>query len=167
MHRLPVVVLVVVACGGSSGSGHLPDASPLADGPITGGQPVTLTVTDGGAPKAGVHVYFLNADSSPVATVDTGADGVASAVMAAGGSVTALDPSQPERPDHVLFTYLGVKPGDHLSLANSGGASDSFTLSAPAVTGATNYDVFTTCGTDAIARDPAGGPTASGMVNLF
>jgi hypothetical protein len=122
---------------------------------------------EAGAPKAGVHVYFLGADSSVVATVDTGADGAASAVMAAGGSVTALDAFPLGDPGaHGLFTYLGVQPGDHLSLARSDRGSASFTLTAPSVASATNYDVFTTCGNDTIAPDLAGGPSASGVVEL-
>lgn len=65
-------MLVVVGCGGDGGA-------------------VTLTVTRNGGPVAGVHTYFLNADNSYVATLDTDTTGTASANMAAGGSVTAID----------------------------------------------------------------------------
>src|SRR5512139_4072144 len=91
MRSFLVVSLFVVACGDDGGSGRLADAPPSTDAP-PGPQPVTLTVTDRGAPVAGVHVYFLNPDDSMVATVDTDTAGVASALLPSGGSVTAIDP---------------------------------------------------------------------------
>ncbi|HET7505951.1 MAG TPA: hypothetical protein VFK02_33255 [Kofleriaceae bacterium] len=165
---------VLGACGGDDGGvGHLADAPPPPSdgpepdaGPVMG--PVTLTVTQNGAPRAGVHVYFLNADSSVVATKDTGADGKASAVMVAGGSVTALDPFAPlVRPavgavadnNNDLRTFMGVKPGDDLVLSQTDfvGTTVTFTLSAKAPTIASNsYLVFTTCGTVSIATDGRG-----------
>jgi len=153
------VVPILIACGGSSGSGQ-----PL-DAPVAG-PAVKLTVTDRGAARAGVHVYFLDAAGALVAAVDTGADGVASAVVAAGGSVTALDAFAPRNATaHALFTYEGVKPGDQLVLARSDRTTAAFTLSAPTVTGATAYDVFTTCGAGSLAADSSG-TRATGTVNL-
>ena len=144
--------------------GHLPDAAPGGD---AASSPVTLTVTNAGVPRVGVHVYFLAADGTPIATVDTGADGTASAVMAAAGSVTAIDAFPSNKPTfNGLFTFMAVKPGTHLVLADSDRTTAAFTLTAKGATDATNYDVFTTCGTQVIAPDPAGGPTASGMVSL-
>src|SRR4051812_16039965 len=98
MRRILFLVPLVTACG-DDGVRHTPDAAPH-DGPITNSDapgdatalPVSITTTAGNAPVAGVHVYFLNADSSVALATTTDANGTASAVMAAGGSVTAIVP---------------------------------------------------------------------------
>jgi hypothetical protein len=164
-----VMVLIAAACGGgSNGSGQLPDAPPAPDG--NADSPVTVTVTVGGTPSPGVHVYFVAADGTPVKTVDTGADGTASAVIAAGGSVTVLDPFSLGEVravgQNALVTFMAVKPGDHLKIGNSDGASFAFALSVPSVTDATAYDVFTTCRFDAQPLPASSGPTASGTIEL-
>lgn len=175
MHYLRAgFLLAVAACGGGGGgsAGHLPDAPASADAAIDGtaDSSVTLTVTDLGAPKAGVHVYFVAADGTPVKTMDTGADGSASAVIAEGGSVTALDPfslqAAPAPGSGTLVSYLGVKPGDHLVLSNSDRSSVSFTLTAGSVNDATDYDVATTCGNQSISPAASGAPIATGTVQL-
>jgi hypothetical protein len=158
MRLFLILSVVLVACGDDSNVGSLPDA-PQAPGDATvTPPPVTLTVTLNGAPVAGVHTYFLNADSSVVKTVDTDATGTASATMVAGGSVTAINPFvRPPAggpvPDD-LRTFLGVKPGDHLMLFNGGTTPPdvTVTLTAPELLSAnvTSYDVFTTCGSTRI-----------------
>ena len=164
-----LAMLAAAACGGDgNGAGHGVDAPPAIDGAAD--SPVTLSVTSGGAPRAGVRVYFIAADGTPVKTADTGADGTASAVMATGGSVTVLDPTPP-RPgqaisDDELVTFMAVKPGDHLKLSNSDRAPVTIALTARSVTGATSYDVFTTCGNGTLSPDAGGAPTASGTVAL-
>ena len=155
-------------CGDDGKAGQLADAPPLVDAPpdmmVQQDQPVTLTVTNLGEPVAGVHVYFVNANDSLVKTADTDASGNASAVMAAGGSVTAIDPfrapvgvapiprgkSGPE-----LRTFLGVKPGDHLFLTRPLHEDVTFQLIADPAEGANTYDLITTCGTASL--DPNGG----------
>jgi len=171
--RFPSLMILVGACGGGSSSGAPPDVNVDAAVDGASSQPVTLTVTEGGAPRVGVHVYFVATDSTPVATVDTDAGGMASAMLPAGGSVTLLDPFPdtveelaPTVGQNQLVSYLGVQPGDHLTLLRSDRLAVSFTLVAPAVTGATNYDVITTCGNDSLRPDAAGGATASGTVML-
>ncbi len=80
---------------------------------------MTLTVTNGTAGVPDVKVYFQNADSSVVLATTTDANGVASAVMVAGGYVTAIDalPAQfGGIQAHHLQTFANVKPGDHLVL---------------------------------------------------
>lgn len=167
------VVLILAACGGdSNGAGHLPDAPPAPDAAIDGnaGTPVALTVTNGGAPSSGARVYFVAADGTLVKTVDTGADGTASAVMAAGGSVTVLDPfplnDATAVGNNTLFTFMAVVPGDHLKLSNSDRTAVSVALTVPSVTDATSYDVFTTCRRDANSFPASAGATASGTVEL-
>jgi hypothetical protein len=164
-----IVALVAAACGGDkTGAGQRPDAPPATDGHAD--SPVTLSVTDAGAPSAGVHVYFLTADGTPVKTMDTGADGSASAVMAEGGSVTVLNPFPKPAAlglkDDALITFMAVKPGDHLKLSNADRAAVTVALTFASVTNATAYDVVTTCGTGTIAPGAGGGPTVSGTVEL-
>ena len=163
-----MVALVAAACGGDGNGGHGLDAPPAIDG--NADSPVTLSVTNAGVPSSGVHVYFVAADGTPVKTADTGADGTASAVMAAGGSVTVLDPTPAPGaqaiPDHRLITFMAVKPGDHLKLSNSDRAPVTLALTAPSVPDATAYDVFTSCGNGTISPDAGGASTASGTVAL-
>lgn len=163
-------MVFLVACGGDDdGAGKLADARPTMDAAIDG-MPVTLTATFRGAARAGVHVYFLNADGTVVKTADTDADGVASAVMAAGGSVTAIDPVpgavELAANDHLLVSYLGVKPGDHLALTGADDATLSFTLTTPPVEGAVGYDVITSCGAGALSPPQGEDPDASGELSL-
>jgi hypothetical protein len=146
---------VVVACGGSGGgAGQLPDAAPVVDSLPPA--PVTLTVIRGGQPGAGVHVYFLNADNTVVAIADTDATGSTRASMAAGGSVTVLDPFAPTVPDPSrdieLRSYLGVSPGDHLVVSEADRSPIAVTINARELPGATGYDVLTTCGTESLPR---------------
>src|SRR4051812_19002284 len=88
MRLFLILSVVLVACGDDSNVGGLPDApappDAPSDGPVTP-PAVTLTVMLNGAPVAGVHTYFMNADSSVVKTADTDASGTASATMVAGG----------------------------------------------------------------------------------
>jgi hypothetical protein len=194
-HHLSVVLvgaLVMVGCGGGDdGNGHLPDGPPgptdaAVDAPVDAPDqplpPVTLTITRNGAPVAGVHTYFLNADSSVVATLDTDASGTVTARMAAGGSVTAIDPFPDVATSRVtatavilgnndLRTFMGVKPGDHLVLTQDApGTPIAFTLNAKALPSANTYDVVTTCGLDSLSPGQGGGgsgsPDPGGVVHL-
>jgi len=164
-----VVSLVLVACGGDDSNKRLPDAPPLSDvpldTPVEQDPPVTLTITNLGVPAPGVRVYFVNADDSLVLSVKTDATGTAKVVMAAGGSVTALNPFdevvQGGKIDtDELRTFAGVKPGDHLVLTRTATDFVTFKLNATAAPGANAYDVFTTCGTATIS--PGGGGGGSG-----
>ncbi len=160
--RYPLLAILALswffgACGG--GHGNKPDAP---------GMPVALTVTRNGAPVAGVHTYFLNADSSLVATLDTDATGTASAVVEAGGSVTAIDPFAASAAavavdGNDLRTFMGVEPGDQLALTQSDSKSITFTLRIAAANTANVYDVLTSCGSASVV--PGGG--AGGRVTLF
>ena len=178
-HSFSVVLvgsIVLLGCGSDDKHGGLPDG-PLApsdgsvDGPVdapidTPDQPVpvALTVLRNGTLQAGVHTYFLNADGSVVATLDTDASGTVTAVMAAGGSVTAINPFPPiQTPaavalaDNELRTFMGVKPGDHLVLTRNDKLDVTFL--APVDNGAIEYDLHTTCGGGEL---PANGGSGSG-----
>src|SRR5258706_3224479 len=124
MRRVLLVVVLVAACGDDSNR-HIMDApivvpdGPTPDVPPT---PVTLTVTIDGVPHANVPVYFQNSDSHLVSATKTDASGVASAVLVAGGFVTAVDPYSTAfgLPQNNLYTFAGVKPGDNLLLKGHG-----------------------------------------------
>lgn len=187
MRRFPMVVCVaLVACGGGDDqNGHLADAPLLIDGPnpdvpVPPNPPVTLTITNNGMPVPEVTVYFVNADDSLAAAARTDATGTASAMMAAGGSVTALNPfpgrvvvAAVVRDGDDLRTFLGVKPGDHLVLTGAL-PSVSFTLKAPAdpqASAAADYLVLTSCGSASISPGGTGSGSGSvdpgGVITLF
>lgn len=165
--------LALPACGGCNDNdqnGHLADAPPMIDAAAdAANQPVTLTITNHGEPAKNVHVYFLQADGTVAANTHTDGAGVASAMVAAGGSVTALKPFNSDvaggkfSPDEIR-TFVGVKPGDHLVLTRTALDGVSFTLDAKAATEnnafQTLYDVYTTCGQTSIS--PGGGGGGSG-----
>lgn len=157
------VLLVLLAACGDDGVRHTPDASPhdgpSIDAPDAAAQPVTVTVTRDGQAVPNVHVYFQNADSSVVLATTTDANGAASAVMDAGGSVTAVDPyalplfgvSQ----SNDIETILGVKPGDHLQLAMSN-TQTGITVNVDAAIdpAATSEKVFSPCASDGVQVFP-------------
>lgn len=170
-----VVLVVLLAACGDDGVRHTPDAAPH-DGPVTADAaidaaplPVTITTTRDGQPIGGVHVYFQNADSSVVLATVTDAGGNASAVMAAGGSVTAINPYTPlplGRTNDELDTFVGVKPGDHLHLAEKvTSTAINFTVTVADDPGMTSYTAFTPCGSTSLTSAGSGAPP-SGTISL-
>jgi hypothetical protein len=178
MRRLAILVLAFAAACGDDGPGNLADAPPpppIPDGPPA---PVKVTVTVQGLPGAGVTVHFQNADSSLVGTMTTDADGVASAVMAAGGFVTVIEPDPPITPelggvpqvDNTLTTWAGVQPGDdlHLDLFKRGGEEGTlvtFDVVVPNDPNASRYQLFTSCGGADITPPPP--QLAGGVLGLI
>ena len=142
------LVLFLVACG-DDGVRHTPDAARVdgaPDSPVDAATlPVTLTATYNGQPVAGVHVYFQNADSSVVLATTTDASGTASAVMYAGGYVTAINPYGAQGQDD-LETFAGVKPGDHLLLRRALVPDTAITVNVSAPDeGVPGYSVYSPC----------------------
>jgi hypothetical protein len=165
------------ACGGCNDNnsvGHLPDAPPAPDAAADAMPPdaVSLAVINHGVPAVGVPVYFLNADGSVARAAVTDGNGIASAVVTSGGSVTAIRPfTTPQLPGgkietDELRTFLGVKPGDHLVLSRADIDSVTVTFDAAAPEGGdfnTQYQVFTTCGSGiSTTIDPGGSSSGSG-----
>jgi hypothetical protein len=75
---------------------------------------VSVAVTLGGAPAAGAHVYFQNADSSLVAggSAVTDASGFATATITAGGFVSVVEPEPPlDTVTYRVDTFSDVQPG--------------------------------------------------------
>lgn len=146
---------LLVACGGDvhhTGDAGLPDAAVDALSPSKSDAPahaVTLSVTVGAMPTSGVPVYFQNADSSLVNSVLTDAAGTAFAVMAPGGFVTAIEPSNGSGVVE-LSTFAGVQPDDALRLdllPVLPMRELMFQLTVPTLANAQTYTVYTPCGT--------------------
>lgn len=168
--RKLALLLMVAACG-DDGVRHTPDAAPH-DGPVTpdgpidaAGTPVAITVTQNGAGVAGAHVYFQNADSTVVLATTTDATGTASAVMADGGYVTAVDPF-PQATfiggSHEIETFAGVKAGDHLQLTIPPTRPPiTVTIQAPLDAAASSYAVFSPCNSDPTSLSPPAPPPLS------
>lgn len=156
-------------CNDSNSVGHLPDAAPPADAMPP--DAVSLAVIDHGVPAVGVTVYFLNADGSVAKAAVTDGDGIATAVITTGGSVTAIRPFTTPPPPAGAFapdelrTFLGVKPGDHLVLSQAATDTVTVTFDAAAPDGGdfnTSYQVLTTCGAGVNTLDPGGSSNGSG-----
>jgi hypothetical protein len=159
MNRALLFACVLGACGG--GGHHTSDASPY-DAPAdtlpisgdAGATGVTLLITTGGEPVANVATLFLDAQDRQVAAVTTDASGKASAIVGAGGSVTAVIAQGPDV-DH-LTTFTNVQPGDTLMLVLAppgAAASAPITISAPTNAGADHYNLFPSCGMQAGSID--------------
>lgn len=176
MHKSLVVLALLVGCG-DDGVNKLPDA-PLApddasiDAPTTGA--VTLTIVQDGNPQVDIDVFFLAADNSLVAKVPTNAQGVATATMGLGGSVTVVDPFLTKSSTRDVRTFVGVKPGDNLRLTSGNtaaqNASTNFTLTLPVDGAASSYEVHTSCGTvyfSGGSGSGSGGTTIGGPTTLY
>lgn len=115
-----VAVLAAMGCG--EDPAKFTDAPPSAiDAPQTTPDALTagvvkVTVSRSNAAAVGMQVAFLNADDSVVAVAMTDAEGVATATMLPGGSVTVVLPAinGPRPINAEVYTFEGVKPGDQL-----------------------------------------------------
>ncbi len=154
--RKVLALVLVAACGDDEFNG-LPDGPQGPDGtPDTPTEGlVKLTVTDQGLPRMGVKVYFQNSDSSVVSATMTDVNGVASAVMEAGGFVTAIQPFALRLPQGVastdLKTFSGVKPLDELVLSRGNSTSNTVVNASllinpdPLITNGGDYLLFAPC----------------------
>lgn len=126
--------------GGGGGSGMPP---PPVD--------VQITVQDATVPQPGVRVLFQDADGSTITEAMTDANGQATTDMPDGGNLTVIrtfpvTPPDPPLPDQVV-TYVGVKPGDRLVLANPTTAATPAAINVAVPTGAQGtVTVVTACG---------------------
>jgi hypothetical protein len=174
MRKLAVLsLLAVAACGDDDPVRHLDGGMtdspmPMIDAPVIP-QPVTLTITRDGLPQEGIVVYFQNSDSTLVASGMTDATGSVSQVMNAGGYVTAMDPyAAPSGlpPAYDVFTFAGVKPGDHLRLSDDN-TFLSMTVTLPVETdpAISYYRVHSPCGETNVSGAGSGN-TPSGPVYM-
>ena len=149
-------VAVVAAMGCGEGAATFTDAPTATvdaaqttpDAPAAG--VVKVTVSRSNTAAVGMQVAFLNADDSVVALAMTDADGVASATMLPGGSVTVVLPAiVGARPINAeVYTFEGVKPGDQLVVGKRAPAATlvSTEVLVPSLVRGTVVDVQTNCG---------------------
>lgn len=173
--RKVLTLLLLAACGDDDFNG-LPDGPQGPDGtPDTPTEGlVKLTVTDQGLPRMGVKVYFQNSDSSVVSATMTDVNGVASAVMEAGGFVTAIQPFVQQLPTGVasteLKTFSGVKPLDELVLSLDGlpPVAINATVVAnpdPAVVNGGTYTLYSPCQSSGLTIGSTGSGGGSGSIS--
>ncbi len=150
--RALFVIAVVAACGDDGPARHLDGGttsidSPMAPMPDASFGPVAITIKLNGAAQPNIVVHFQNADSSLVATEMTDGTGTATHAMAPGGYVTAVDAYAAASGIRQVYTYQGVKPGDHLQLAlkTPGNIRMNFTLPVQSGTEITKYVFNSTC----------------------
>lgn len=94
---------------------YVPQADSGHDAGQDAGPPsATVVVTKGGAPDVGVTVVFQDAAGTLVGSAVTGADGKASYPVVAGSQITVALGAAGSRQ---LITYVGVKPGDVINVA--------------------------------------------------
>jgi hypothetical protein len=165
-----VALLAVAACDEDDPVRHLDggvDSAVMID--AAAAKPVTLTVTNNGAPTAGVMVHFQDQDSMLIATVMTDAQGKASQLMPNGGYVTAIDAyaAPTATTSHRLTTFAGVKPGDQLVVGDSAFSTASMTVTLPVETdpNIVRYEVQTPCGTG-YANSAGSGNVPTTSLNL-
>ena len=164
--------LVAFGCSDDGKVRRLPDAPP----PEVDASPfgsVSLSVVEGTTPRAGVRVLFQNADSSVVLDTTTGTDGKASAAMAPGGYVTAIDPFGVEQPKGLpvsadLRTFAGVKPGDQLRLVQAAQTTATINVNIvlPISNSAMEYRVWTNCNPNHSIPSQGSGSQPQGVMEL-
>jgi hypothetical protein len=139
--RLVGILIVVLGCS----AGDMESLVSVED-PAPTLPPVSISIFEGTAPRAGVRVVFQAADSTVVLETTTGTDGKASAIMEPGGYVTAIDPYPRASSTGDVRTIAGVQPGDHLKLDQD--IAEEFvevTLVVPTDAGAAGYAISTGC----------------------
>jgi len=95
---------------------QLPDFDASAVQLDAGPAPVTVTVFLNGSPEPGALVAFQDAAGAVVGTATTDKKGTASKVLPAGSQVTVLLGSAAT--SLAIYTYVGVEPGDALSVVD-------------------------------------------------
>ncbi|MFN0252405.1 MAG: hypothetical protein ACKV2T_36350 [Kofleriaceae bacterium] len=151
-----LVLWVLVACSDDGGVRKLDDAPPFDVAPGS----VTVTLQIGGVPVPNRTVIFQGPDGVELATVQTDANGTASAVVPAGSSVTTLDLLEVRfnRPGRNVVTVMGVQPGDDLRLRGDADlVSTDVTFTYPTFTGGGPtplYGVVTNCNNNEAGTNP-------------
>src|SRR5262249_7713651 len=147
-------------------SGQLPDGPPPIDATTRGTVHVTVLDPAGtGAAAVGATVVFVDPDGTQVKKA-TDSAGKADADVLPGASVTSIALVNTST---TLQTVLGVKPGDDLVIgirSLDGSAAGDFSISYPAATGATSYDIVNPCGTVSFPAPAAGGPPPTSKITI-
>ncbi len=149
-------LIALAACGGTTAvTSDAPPLPPPIDAIAPG--PATLAITNAGAPVAGVQVWFQAADGNVIAETTTDATGTASAVVAPGAIVTVLGPFGGAGD---LRTYVGVQPGDRLTLDQPAVENVTMDVVVPVDPEASAYLVFSTCGETVLPDMGTSGPVS-------
>lgn len=131
---------------------HTPDAAKQIDGAPDAPNHglVTVTVYDlnnGGAVVTGVPVVFIEADGTVAAKPITDTLGIVTADVHPGATATAVIAVQGQAT--TMMTVADIQPGDHINLGPvapfTSTTDGTFTVSYPAYSGATYYDVVGPC----------------------
>ena len=145
---LALVIASATACTGAIDSMGGPGSGSGAPPPPID---VQIVVQDAFVPQPGVRVLFQAADGSTILEATTDAQGRATADMPDGGNLTVIrtyptTPPDPARPDQV-YTYVGVKPGDRLTLGNPTTTATPTAINVVVPSGAQGtVKVLTACG---------------------
>ena len=152
--RMLCIAALLAACNSHPGFPNAASDAGSADAmPTTGDAApgaVAVAVTLRGAPAPGIAVYFQNADSSLVLGATTDDHGTASAVLAAGGYVTVIEPDDGSGSGMTrLATFAAIRPGDllHVDVTPTGPTdAATFTATVPTTAVASSYQLYTSCG---------------------
>lgn len=143
-----LLFLLLAACGDDAVH-HLADAPPGTDvSPPDGArQTASVSISQGGVARAGIHVIVTDVGGGYGGTFDTDATGLAVAQIYPGGAVTAVDPFVEDGGGTNLYTVADVQPGDLIELAEpSRDAGTTMAVTLPTFAGAQTYWVYTACG---------------------
>jgi hypothetical protein len=122
VRTLVLAICLVAACGDDSGTPGDANGDIDADPNVRG--PVTVTVVDkNDRPLAGLHVVFVDTDTT-VTDVVTDAAGVATGSVFPGASATALR-ARDTGQGYSLTTVLQLVPNDSVTLISASGAVSS------------------------------------------
>lgn len=164
--RLLSLFLLAAACGDDGGSNTKmdagPDSGPDIDAPPPA--PVKVTVTSGGIGSSGQRVHFLGPDSAVITSVNTDANGSASAIVPDGGFVSVVNPFGPMGAgEYVVYTTAGVKAGDEIVIEEATGGANLIEITIPRDSDAMvdSYTVSTPCGTATVDQPGSGNPTVN------
>jgi hypothetical protein len=167
--------MLLVACG-KAGTDAAPDA-PRIDGAIADATtdavadapydastiaPVTVITYEmpsGSGVASDVPVVFVQPNGTIAGEVRSDLNGVASATVLPGASVTAVYRGAVGA---TLYTVTEVQPGDHIDIGPAPSqqvTSGTFTVNVPAYPGAMAYDVYGPCGGTFAGAAGNGAPT--------
>jgi hypothetical protein len=155
-----LLLLVLGACGGGGESpgpdGDLPDCGLLfCTPPPPPNGPITVQISDGGAPVSGVQVVFIDELGTTSSTV-TDAAGSVTQFVELGASVTVINPFGATKDVDDVRTIADAKPFDVFDLTNNATpVTVTMTLTGFPHAGAASYQLRTPCGDLALAS-PSG-----------
>ncbi|MBL8621208.1 MAG: hypothetical protein JNK64_07895 [Myxococcales bacterium] len=153
MRNLAFLLATIGACGGAdNGPADAIPTDASTDTPVDAraAGPVTYACSTGGAHCPVTDVVFQDAAGAVIAIETIGGDLLsATAIMAPGGYVTAIEPSM-----LLMYTFSDVQPGDVLYVHLGPGPFRPVSVTAPTVPGLNSYSLGHNC------RDGIGGASA-------